>query len=355
MGFRRAVMALAAMVFAAGSLCAQHDIQSEKKAQLLIPRPHLHPVKSMEPPSGAEGVDTIDTQSPGVKIILLSDNTWKYWRDPDDIMSQKIFTENWSNDYPDPYRNNLDELPDRINIWLVDSLCQYRCPDITKVYSKFGYRHGRRHQGVDLPLKTGDKVYAAFSGKVRVSKYYKGYGNLVILRHENGLETFYGHLSKRLVNVDDWVEAGDAIGLGGSTGRSTGAHLHFETRFRGYAFDPQWMIDFETGTLRHRLFVLKKKYLNANSTYVPVSDDEEDEIAIADAKDKATADSIAAVKKAAAEKAAAEAAVYYKIKSGDTLYRIANRNGTTVSAILKLNPGMTAKTTLKIGRSIRIK
>ncbi len=354
MSFKRLFVAMVLSAYAAGNLCAQNVISSGGNSKLMIPRPHLQPVKSMEP-SGAEAVDTIDTQSPGVKIILLNDNTWKYWRDPNDIMARIIFTEYWNNEYPDPYRSNLSELPDKINIWLVDSLGQYRCPDITKVYSKFGYRHRRRHQGVDLPLKKGDPVYAAFSGKVRVSKYYKGYGNLVIIRHENGLETFYAHLSKRLVDVDDWVEAGDTIGLGGSTGRSTGAHLHFETRYRGYAFDPQWMIDFETGNLRHRLFVLRKKYLNAGSTYVPASDEEEVDIALGDARDKEVADSIEAVGKAEAEKAAAAAAVYYKIRSGDTLSRIASRNGTTVTAICKLNPGLTGRTTLKIGRTIRVK
>lgn len=338
------------------SLDAQDSVISRTDSHLVIPRPHLQPVKSMDP-TVAESIDTIDTQSPGVKIILMDDYSWKYWRDPNDIMAEQIFTENWSNDYPDPYKVSLIDLPDRINIWLVDSLSQYKCPDIAKVYSKFGYRHRRRHQGVDLPLKKGDPVYAAFAGKVRVSKYYKGYGNLVIIRHENGLETFYGHLSKRLVDVDDWVEAGETIGLCGSTGRSTGAHLHFETRYQGYAFDPQWIIDFETGNLRHRLFVLKKKYLNAGSTYVPTSDEEEVDIAIGDAKDKAVADSIAAEKRAAEKKAAAEAAaaVYYKIRSGDTLSKIAVRNGTTVTAICRLNPGLTSKTVLKIGRSIRVK
>ena len=106
------------------------------------------------------------------------------------------------------------------------------CPYVGKVYSKFGYRRGRRHQGTDIPLKSGTPVAAAFDGRVRMSSYVSGYGNLVILRHENGLETFYGHLSKRQVSVGDWVRAGDIVGLGGSTGRSSGPHLHFETRYK---------------------------------------------------------------------------------------------------------------------------
>lgn len=356
MTLRKFLMTAVMAVIAFGAVSAQEGIHTRREAELLVPRPHLQPVKSM-----VEGdrnpLDTLETQSPGVKIILYSDFSWKYYRDPLTIMSGEAFAESWTHDYPNPYNVRYEELPEKISIWVVDTLSGYKCPNQTKVYSPFGYRHRRRHQGVDLPLHTGDNVYAAFAGKVRLSKYVKAYGNLVIIRHENGLETFYGHLSKRLVAEDQWVEAGQIIGLGGSTGRSTGPHLHFETRYKGYAFDPQWLIDFESGTLRHRLFVLKKKYLNASSKYVPESEDEEYDIYIGDAKDYATADSLAAIRKAEEEKAAKEAAAakYYKVRSGDTLSKIAMRNGTTVTAICRLNPGLTSKTTLKIGRSIRVK
>lgn len=331
-------------------------IRSKKQAELLVPRPHLQPVKSLETDI-REVLDTIETQSPGVKIILYADNTWKYYRNPDDIMRKAVFTENWLNDFPNPYRVSLESLPEKISIWVVDTLCEYRCPNKTKVYSPFGYRHRRRHQGVDLPLKVGDNVYSAFSGRVRMSKYYKAYGNLVIVRHENGLETFYAHLSKRLVDEGQWVDAGQIIGLGGSTGRSTGPHLHFETRYQGYAFDPQWLIDFESGTLRHRLFVLKKKFLNAASRYVPESETEEEDILLGDAKDYAVADSLASFKKVEEEKKAAaeKAAVYYKIRSGDTLYGIARKYKTSVAAICRLNSGMTTKSTLRVGKRIRVK
>lgn len=344
------------VLFGAGPAFSQHDtaIRTKKQAELLIPRPHLQPVKSMDV-CEREVLDTIETQSPGVMIVLYADKTWKYYRDPEEILRSEHFKKNWSRDYPNPYHLPLEALQDKISIWVVDSLNEYKCPNKTKVYSPFGYRHRRRHQGVDLPLRKGDDVYAAFSGKVRMSKYYKAYGNIVIIRHENGLETFYAHLSKRLVEPDQWVEAGQVIGLGGSTGRSTGPHLHFETRYKGYAFDPQWLIDFESGTLRHRLFVLKKKYLSADSRYVPESDTEEEDIALGDARDYAVADSLAAVKKAEAEKAAAAAAKYHKIRSGDTLYDLARKYGTSVSAICKLNKGLTAKSTLKVGKTIRVK
>ena len=190
---------------------------------------------------------------------------------------------------------------------------------------------------MDIPLKTGDPVYATFTGKVRVSKYWGAFGNLVVIRHDNGLETFYAHLSKRNVEVGDWVNAGDVIGLGGSTGRSTGPHLHFETRHNGFAFDPQWLIDFEKGILRHRLFVLKKKYFNIYSNY---EQDFEDEIKNEEEDKK--------------EDAEREAMRWYTIKSGDTLGRIAINNGTTVNALCRLN-GIKPTTTLKIGRKIRVR
>lgn len=354
---RNICVALVSAIFSVGTISAQATPGlTRAEAELLVPRPHLQPVPSM---TGEKkpALDTIETQSPGVKIVLYDDYTWKYFRDPSDILKSDVFTMYWNNDYPNPYRVSLDDLPEKISIWVVDTLCEYRCPNITKVYSPFGYRHRRRHQGVDLPLKTGDDVFAAFAGKVRMSKYYKGYGNLVIIRHENGLETFYAHLSKRLVEEDQWVEAGDLIGLGGSTGRSTGAHLHFETRYYGYAFDPQWLIDFETGTLRHRLFVLNKKYLNVNSRYVPESESEELDIEAGDSKEYAVADSLENVKKAAEEKAAAEkaAAKYHKVRSGESLYSIARKYGTTVNAICRLNSNLTSRTVLKIGRRIRVK
>jgi len=313
-------------------------------------------VESMKE-KGIEPMDSIETQTPGVRILLFEDYTWKYVKDPSVILENPVFTENWIPDVPDPYNVEEKDLPDKISIWVVDTLSAYRCPNQVKVYSPFGYRHRRRHQGVDLPLAKGTPVYAAFSGKVRMSKYYAAYGNLIIIRHENGLETFYAHLSERQVEVGDWVEAGQQIGLGGSTGRSTGPHLHFETRYMGYAFDPQWLIDFENGTLRHRLFILRKKYLTAASKYVPETIEEELDIYLGDKRDHEVADSLEAVRKAEEERIAAElaAAQYHTIKSGDTLSALAVKYHTTVSAICRLNEGLTAKTTLRLGRKIRVK
>ena len=307
-------------------------------AHLIIPRPALEPVKSLIT-SPSDAIDTLDTANEHIKVILRADNTWSYYKTPGFQQVAGVYDDHWNDTQSNPYGIEQKDLPDQWSIWLVDSLDQYHCPLQGTIHprGKFGVRRGRRHQGVDLPLKTGDPIYAAFTGKVRMSKYLGAFGNLVVIRHENGLETFYAHLSKRSVEVGDWVNAGDVIGLGGSTGRSTGPHLHFETRYNGFAFDPQWLIDFEKGLLRHRLFVLKKKYFNIYSNY---EQDFEDEI-LNEEEDKK-------------EDAEREAMRWYTIKSGDTLGRIAINNNTTVSELCRLN-GMTRNTTLKIGKKIRVR
>ena len=185
---------------------------------------------------GTKYADTLDTGNPAVKVVLYDNGTYRYVKDPSAVADTTLFTEFWDERAVNPYHQSPDPIPDQFSIWVLDSLDTYCCPYQTTVRSKFGYRHGRRHQGVDLPYPTGTPVPAAFSGKVRISDYVGGYGNLVVIRHASGLETFYAHLSKRNVNSGDWVSAGDIIGLGGSTGRSTGPHLHFETRYRGAAF-----------------------------------------------------------------------------------------------------------------------
>ncbi len=313
-------------------------LHDTSRVRLHVQRPALAPLKSLGCP-GAEAVDTLDTVNDKVKVVLYGDNSWRYLKLPDPLADSTIFTANWDTYSMDPYRKKQAELPYTWSIWLVDSLQQYHCPFQGNVNprGKFGVRRGRRHQGVDIPLPNGSPVYATFTGKVRVSRYCNGYGNLVVIRHENGIETFYGHLSKRLVEAGDWVNAGDVIGLGGNTGRSTGPHLHFETRYDGFAFDPCWLIDFPSGTLRKRLFILHKKFFSPYSNY---EQDFEDEWKNAeeDAKEDA-------------ERAAMK---WHTVKSGDTLGRIAARNNTTVSAICRLN-GIKSTTVLKVGRRLRVR
>ena len=324
---------------------AQDRRLTVKEAEKLVPREIRKPVKSMIPGEKPPVHDTLDTSDPAVKIILFNDGTWRYERDVRAFADSAVFRKAWNANELNPYRTKLEDLPYRVTLCLADSASRFCCLNKVKVFSPFGWRRRRNHTGVDLPLPTGTPVYAAFDGRVRVSMYNRGYGNVVIVRHASGLETTYAHLKERNVQAGDYVSAGDVIGLGGSTGRSAGPHLHFETRYEGYAFDPQWLIDFETGTLRHGYFVLKRKYLSNTSRYYPESEDEEDEIYKAEEQDRAEAERIAK------EMAAAQ---YHTVKSGDTLYGLAAKYHTTVGAICKLN-GISASTPLKIGKKLRVK
>jgi murein DD-endopeptidase MepM/ murein hydrolase activator NlpD len=155
----------------------------------------------------------------------------------------------WDTANLDPYRFDFSKITGAINLQVLDADCGFALPVIGALSSPFGWRWGQVHAGVDLHLKTGDTVVSAFDGVVRMSKWYGGYGNCVVVRHHNGLETLYGHLSKRIVQPGDLVNAGQVIGLGGSTGYSTGPHLHFETRIMGKAFNPQMLIDFKKDSL----------------------------------------------------------------------------------------------------------
>ncbi|MDO4172632.1 MAG: M23 family metallopeptidase, partial [Prevotellaceae bacterium] len=154
----------------------------------------------------------------------------------------RLAVNNLYDDWNNTYAHRATELPDSFRI----SLKNFCMPTVSRVVtSNFGARWGRRHKGLDIKVYIGDTIRAAFSGKVRMVKYEAaGYGKYVVIRHNNGLETIYGHMSAWLVEENEVVKAGQPIGLGGNTGRSTGSHLHFETRLCGVALNPALMFDF---------------------------------------------------------------------------------------------------------------
>ncbi len=277
-----------------------------------------------------EVLDTLDTDDRYTKLVLYSDHTWQFLDLGHPKFDDDDFEENWDNEAIHAYKGiSLDEVPDEITITLVDSLHNFVCPVVGNVRSKFAFRRRRPHKGTDIPLKVGDPVCAAFDGKVRVVRKTKqsgGYGNLVVIRHPSGLETYYGHLSSHAVKENDLVKAGDVIGYGGSTGRSTGPHLHFETRFMGQAFDPERLIDFATGQLRSEMFTIKKHYYSIYSHYGQT--------------EKESAD--------------ASKRKIHVIRSGDTLGGLAAKYGTTVSAICRLN-GFKQTKLLRIGERIIVR
>ncbi len=251
-----------------------------------------------------------------------------------------IYTEGWDSQAVNCY--SAAQVPDEM---LLD-LRGFHMPTApTYVTSPYGYRRRfrRMHKGIDLKVQIGDTIYAAFDGKVRIVRNQgrrKGYGLYVVIRHNNRLETVYGHLSKFLVQPDDYVKAGDPIALGGNTGRSTGPHLHFETRYMGYAINPAAIFDFANHTTHTDQYLFTKNtYMNARD-YAP------------DAATYASAESTG--KSSSASKTTAKGrSSYYTIRRGDTLSRIAARHGTTVSKLCRLN-GMSTSSKLTVGKKIRL-
>lgn len=298
-------------------------------------------------------VDTIATTDPETKVIIFSNNTWEYFRpDLSRLDELPVFMTNWDTTSVFSYRNiKLEDLPTAIEIKLFDSLGQFCCPVQTKVFSKFGPRRRRNHNGVDLPMKTGEPILAAFDGKVRVSNYNTGgFGNMVILRHPNGLETWYAHMTRRNVQTGDYVKAGQVIGYVGNTGRSYGAHLHFEVRYCDQAFDPEHLFDFENGQIRYQTLALQRSYFNIHSRASELleEDDEFDMNSLLAAADDST------LIRAIEQPKPANSPVYHVVRSGDMLGKIAPKYGTSIDKICKLN-NISRTTTLRIGQRLRVK
>ena len=226
----------------------------------------------------------------------------------------------WDSKKVDIYNFDIRNFQDSLQLRLYDQRygMDWKLPlDESKKTSVFGPRWGRSHYGTDLDLDTGDPVYSAFDGIVRVRSYDRyGWGYYVLVRHKNGLETLYGHLSKQIAEVGDEIKAGDIIGKGGSTGRSTGSHLHYEMRYRGLPFDPEKVYDFDKGELTTQDLLITKDLFS--------------------------------------HVAKARAAAYHRVKRGDTLGSIARRYGVPISQVTRLN-GISTRSILRIGQNLRVK
>lgn len=335
LGVVAVLLSVASYAQTSDTLSVKRDsVHTETKRDTIPPTP-VRPVPTL----GKESViDTLATENPALSIILYNNNTWRYVLSADYVRDTTVFSKHWNTATTNPYYGiSAEQLPEATAIELVDSLELYHYPYKGNMSSRYGPRRGRPHQGVDLPLKTGDPIYAVFDGKVRYSAYSSsGYGNLVIVRHNNGLETYYAHLSVRDVEAGDWVVAGQQIGQGGSTGRSSGPHLHFEVRYSGQTFDPERIINFTTGELRRKELLLKRRHFSIYSKFEQNFDDEEE-----------------VAKQEEAERKAAAAVQYHTVRSGDTLSGIAKKYGTTVSRLCSLN-GIKSTTTLSIGRRLRV-
>ena len=291
-------------------------------------------------------LDTLDTRDKYTKVILFSDNTWTYLELERPEIDMDALSDHWDTEAIHAFKDmEIASLPDSVQLTLADDSHPFVIPIKGSVYSRYGYRRKRPHRGIDIPLSTGDSVRSAFNGVVRVSEGSSktgGYGNLVIVRHDNGLETYYGHLSKILVHENEPVSAGEVIGLGGSTGRSTGPHLHFETRYMGKAFDPERVVDWSNGCLRDTSLIIFKSYYNINSHY-----GKPDKLVAQATSSHSSGNTTATASTGGSPQ-------YYTIRKGDTLGKIAARYHTTVSKLCKLNK-IRETTILQIGRRIRVR
>ncbi len=226
--------------------------------------------------------------------------------------STGIFSGQWINDQIFAYRIPPDSIHDTV-LMLSSPERDFTLPVYGKLFRGFTYSH----KGLDIKLSKGDSIKAAFDGVVRYAKYNRGgFGNLVIIRHRNGLETYYAHNSKMLVRVNQVVKSGDYISLGGSTGRSRGPHLHFEVRYKDIPLDPLRMIDFDNKKLIANSFPVTKQVFYPNDFVAN--------------------------------------AMYHKIKNGDTVGRLAKKYHTSVKDICAMNK-IKPTTTLRVGRSIRVR
>lgn len=243
----------------------------------------------------------------------------------DDLMenhpADDIYNNIWTAHRLNPYKIPIDSIPDSIRI----DCRNFTVPVPGAITSHFGPRRFRYHFGTDLKVNVGDSVLAAFSGRIRIIEYEaRGYGHYVVIRHENGLETVYAHLSKVLVQLDQNVRSGEVIALAGNTGRSTGPHLHFETRYLGNAIDPALIINFATGKVHNETYIITK----SKSFFYQRSQN------------------LAARSQAKAR--------FYTVRKGDNLGSIAIRNGTSVKALCRLN-GIKPTKILQLGQRLRVR
>jgi murein DD-endopeptidase MepM/ murein hydrolase activator NlpD len=211
--------------------------------------------------------------------------------------------------------------------------------------SGFGYRHGRNHNGVDLDLEEGDTIRAAFDGKIRYAQYHEnGFGNLVIIRHYNGLETYYGHASKLLVGPNQDVKAGDPIALGGNTGHSYGAHLHFEVRFYDVPIDPELIFDFEHKVIDENLLVHRGIFVEGGYRSTAQVNDGQGTVGTTTPNTGG----------GTSNSTTSSSAKTHKVRSGDTLGKIAEQYHTTVSKLCSLN-GIKSTDIIHIGQVLKVK
>ncbi|HYG52387.1 MAG TPA: M23 family metallopeptidase [Flavobacteriales bacterium] len=332
--------------------------------------------QAQPPDNGKTPIDTIPFED--THIVIFTDHSWQYLRDEnfDGVLNKSLhelvsndtslrFKLMWNTEMPFTYDNDINRLKDTIWLCSVDTVHSRWCLPIEgAVLSSFKYRGSRFHHGLDIDLNVGDPVKAAFDGVVRYAQYNKGgFGNCVIIRHYNGLETYYAHFSKIKVRPYERVSAGQVIGLGGCTGRCYGPHLHFEVRFYDNALDPAEIFDFQNKKLKdENLFIcpsmfnyravskkniLLERYWNNPEMQNQIEDEYDEQMHNPDNNEKHET-------VVAHNNYTSANAKYHKVRSGDTLSAIAKKYGTSVDRLCSLN-GISRNKVLQVGQKIRIK
>ncbi|WP_442265962.1 peptidoglycan DD-metalloendopeptidase family protein [Tenacibaculum sp. ZS6-P6] len=264
-----------------------------------------------------------------VKNDSLEKNTKK------EVFNDECFTENWVTTQFTAYANPKVKFPFEIKF----SDSTYASPISKKrvITSRYGWRRNRPHRGIDIDLVTGDSVFSILPGKVRFVGRSSGYGKTVVIRHDNGLESVYAHLSGFIIKKNDIVKKGQAIAFGGNSGRSRGSHLHLETRYKGIAINPEYLLDLKNSNkIRAKNLWVTRDWAK---TYYH-SSKRQSRLVTLDSYEKALA-----YKKRKRK--------VYIVKSGDTLSGIAYRNRTSISRICKTNK-IRKTTTLRIGQKLII-
>ncbi len=263
--------------------------------------------------------------------------------------------ENWDESKVNIYNFDLSAFrePVALTLFCEENMNYWAIPlNFNKINSKFGQRRRRWHHGLDLDLEVGDPIYAAFDGVVRVSSYNRrGYGKYVVIRHTNGLETVYGHLSEQRVKPGDWVKAGDMIGLGGNTGRSTGPHLHFETRYQGHSINPELIYDFDNEEIRGREFLITPSLCEKKI----VAQTKKRNTKKSPSQTKTTSKPSTLPKSNAAKdsRLPTSKTKTHVVKPGDTLSGIAQKYRLSVEKLCALN-GLKKNSLLALGKEIKL-
>lgn len=288
----------------------------------------------------AQHGDLIASQTSTVEV----DNTTKYLESlfaEEEEPEFDIYTEGWESNRVNCYAGV--DVPDHVQI----DVSKFCMPHPGYITSPYGYRRRfrRMHKGVDLKLNIGDTVRAAFDGRVRIVNYERrGYGKYVVVRHTNDLETVYGHLSGYLVEPGQYVRAGEPIALGGNTGRSTGPHLHFETRYMGYAINPCAIFDFANQTTHTDTYTFDKRTYQDARNFDPE----------ANVEYRRRYTQANPPRPYTRSRNSEGTASTYRVRRGDSLSKIASRNGTTVAKLCRLN-GLTTSSKLQPGQRLRLR